>query len=139
MNSEEIIKVIDELCKKFGVAIDWTSQNVLPYIKELCHRIAIYKISMNAIGIFIGLVFLVLGICLSKKVISEYLYCQKNQKDTAWWDYFCGPEPSALISMVGIGIAGIIALSVLSCSISELIKWVVVPELGLFEYLQGLM
>lgn len=139
MNSEEIIKVIDELCKKFGVAIDWTSQNVLPYLQELGHRIAIYKIAMSAIGVFIGLVFLVLGICLCKKVISEYLYCRKNKKDTVWWDYDFGPEAPAFFSMVGIGAAGIIALAVLSCSIPELIKWVVVPELGLFEYLQGLM
>ena len=139
MNSEEIIKVIDELCKKFGVVIDWTSQNVLPYLQELAHRIAIYKITMSAIGVFIGLVFLVLEICLCKKVISEYLYCQKNQKDTAQWDYDCGPEGPALISMAGIGIAGIIALATLCCSVPELIKWVVVPELGLFEYLQGLM
>ena len=139
MNSEEIIKVINELCEKFGIAIDWTSQNVLPYLQELCHRIAIYKISTSAIGVFIGLVFLVLGICLCKKIISEYLYCQKNQKDTAWWDYYCGPEAPAIISMLGAGVAGIVALAVLSCGIPELIKWVVVPELGLFEYLQGLI
>ena len=30
--SDEIIKVIDELGKRFGIVIDWSSENVLPYI-----------------------------------------------------------------------------------------------------------
>lgn len=29
--SEEVIKILDALAEKFGLAIDWTSANVLPY------------------------------------------------------------------------------------------------------------
>ena len=36
--SQEIINVLDYLCNKFGIAIDWTSENVIPYIEELCER-----------------------------------------------------------------------------------------------------
>lgn len=32
--SDEIIKVLDDLSKRAGIAIDWTSQNVLPYYKN---------------------------------------------------------------------------------------------------------
>ena len=28
--SEQIIQVIDALCEKFGIAIDWTTQNIIP-------------------------------------------------------------------------------------------------------------
>ena len=31
---DEIIKVINDLCGKFGIAIDWTSSNVIPYLEE---------------------------------------------------------------------------------------------------------
>lgn len=31
--SVEVIKVLDALVEKFGIAIDWTSANVLPYLQ----------------------------------------------------------------------------------------------------------
>lgn len=33
--SEDIIKVLDNLAQKFGIAIDWTSQNAMPYLEDL--------------------------------------------------------------------------------------------------------
>ena len=35
---EEIIKVLDHLDNQFGLAIDWTSDNVLPYLSELSNK-----------------------------------------------------------------------------------------------------
>ena len=37
--SEQIIKVLDSVCEKFGIAIDWTNNNVLPYIQQLGDKI----------------------------------------------------------------------------------------------------
>ena len=31
--SDGIIKVLDSLADKFGIAIDWTSSNILPYLQ----------------------------------------------------------------------------------------------------------
>lgn len=36
--SDQIISVLDALCEKFGIAIDWTSQNVIPYIQLLAKK-----------------------------------------------------------------------------------------------------
>jgi len=44
MISDEIIKVLDALCERFGIVIDWTSQNVIPYVMELGSRIVRYEI-----------------------------------------------------------------------------------------------
>ena len=33
--SKEIIEVLDYIGEKIGVTIDWTSDNVIPYVKEL--------------------------------------------------------------------------------------------------------
>lgn len=33
--NEEIIKILDYIGSKFGVAIDWTDKNVTPYLQEL--------------------------------------------------------------------------------------------------------
>lgn len=36
--SNEVIKIIDNLCEKFGMAIDWMSQNVVPYLQEVSQK-----------------------------------------------------------------------------------------------------
>lgn len=36
--SEQIIQVLDYLGKKLGLTIDWTSENVLPYVQTLCDK-----------------------------------------------------------------------------------------------------
>lgn len=53
--SDEIIKVLDDLSERAGIAIDWTSQNVLPYLQELCDKYISYEIWTSAVYIFICL------------------------------------------------------------------------------------
>jgi hypothetical protein len=36
--SNEIIEVLDHLSEKFGVVINWSSENVMPYVQELCGK-----------------------------------------------------------------------------------------------------
>ena len=64
--SDEIIKVIDAVSEKTGMAIDWTSQNIVPYVTEVIHRFAMYKVSMNAVGAFIATLFFVATIFFLK-------------------------------------------------------------------------
>jgi len=41
--ANEIIKVLDNLGEKFGIAIDWSSANVVPYLQDLMTRIVKYE------------------------------------------------------------------------------------------------
>ena len=34
--SDEVVKILDALADKFGIAINWTSANVIPYLQQLC-------------------------------------------------------------------------------------------------------
>lgn len=54
--SENLIKVFDYLGEKFGVAIDWTSQNVMPYVQDLSNRIIRYEILTSTFWIAVGLI-----------------------------------------------------------------------------------
>ena len=40
--SNEVIKVLDHICDKFGIAIDWSSSNVIPYLQDLMVRMTKY-------------------------------------------------------------------------------------------------
>ena len=79
--SDQMIAVLDEFCAKFGIAIDWTSENILPYVKELLGKFITYEIVTSVIWIVIGSIGLVATYALRKK------YCKKNAiKSTTNWD-----------------------------------------------------
>lgn len=60
---DEIIKVLDYLCEKIGVTINWASSqvsdNVLPYIQEVVRRYTIYEIIFYALWLFISIILYV--------------------------------------------------------------------------------
>lgn len=69
--SEEVIKVLDALAEKFGLAIDWTSANVLPYLQQLCGKYVTYEITTSVVWMLIGICLLFIG----KYVIGKAKYC----------------------------------------------------------------
>ena len=52
--SSEIIEVLDYLGEKFGIAIDWTSNNVLPYLQTLADKFIKWEISTSIVWIAIA-------------------------------------------------------------------------------------
>ena len=69
--SEEIIKVLDELADKFGLAVDWTSANVVPYLEQLCGKYVNYEIATSVVWIMLGLLFFIVGIICYKIVYKH--------------------------------------------------------------------
>ena len=51
--SEEVIKILDDLCKRFGIAIDWSSENIVPYLEQLCKKYINYEIVTSVIWIIL--------------------------------------------------------------------------------------
>ena len=75
--SDEIIKILDDLGKRFGIAIDWTSENVLPYMETLGKRIVDYEfytslfyVGLYAIGLIIAIIMIVYAIKNKVKIIK---------------------------------------------------------------------
>ena len=69
--SEEIIKVLDALADKFGLAVDWTSANVVPYLEQLCGKYVNYEIATSVVWIMLGLLFFIVGIICYKIVYKH--------------------------------------------------------------------
>ena len=59
--SNEIIKVLDDLAARFGVAIDWTAENIMPYLTEIFKRHTTYEIIMCVVDILGATIFIVAG------------------------------------------------------------------------------
>lgn len=64
--STEIIKILDEICDKFGIAIDWTSQNVMPYLEQVGEHIIQYELDSSILFILIAILSIILTIGIYK-------------------------------------------------------------------------
>ena len=62
MLSDEVIKILDYLCDKIGITIDWTSNNVFPYIEQLCEKFINWEISTSIAWMVIMCVATVLSL-----------------------------------------------------------------------------
>ena len=68
--SDAIIKVLNELCDKFGIAIDWTSDNVVPYLQDLMVRYSKYVCYTSIMWLVIGLIIMVIFAVLLYKYLK---------------------------------------------------------------------
>ena len=62
--SSEIIEVLDYLGEKFGIAIDWTNNNVLPYLQALVDKFIKWEISTSILWIAIAALIIAMTITL---------------------------------------------------------------------------
>ena len=86
--SEEIIKVLDALADKFGLAVDWTSANVVPYLEQLCGKYVNYEIATSVVWIMLGLLFFIVGIICYKIVYKHKDWGVTTYYETIPDDYF---------------------------------------------------
>lgn len=88
--SNEIIKVLDHLCDKFGIAIDWSSNNVMPYLQDLMVRITKYAIYTN-------ILWLVMSILIISATVFALVKIIKVARESMYdWDFIV-----AISSLIG--------------------------------------
>ena len=112
--SDQIIEVLDYICKKLGLTIDWTSENVLPYVQTLCNKYINWEIASSIIWIVIGVVCIILSVILIRKINDDDL----------------------LLFLFASLVAGVIIIGVQAF---DIVKCIYFPELQLFEYVQTLL
>lgn len=136
--SDQIIKVLEYLGDKLGIAIDWTAENVIPYAEQLFKRYVTFKITYTSIGIFIALICATTAIVLGIKLTKGCVECTNTGKDNLWWDRY-GPSAIGIIALCVIVIFGAIGIVALSCNISSLIQWIIIPEIPFAKEVAALL
>lgn len=131
--SEEIIKIFDYIGEKFGIAIDWSNANVVPYIQELCGRYINWEIATSVVWMLIGFVILMFLIPVRKR----YKEHKKDYKDgkIGYCDY---SDYTFTANLISIGLA-ILGLSFVLTQIFDIIRCICIPELQIYEYITTLM
>ena len=115
--SDQIIQVIDNLCEKFGLVIDWTSETAVPYMATLCTKLVSFEIWSSVAWLIIMLVGFIVALMLIRKFRHS------------------GIDVIVPISMVS-GFFCMFAISGCIAQIMDIIKCLTFPEMFVFEYVQ---
>lgn len=130
--SKEIINVLDYLCDKFGIAIDWTSDNIIPYLESLCEKYIRYEIFTSIAWIAIFLVITgIISIALS------IMHKKANAVD--WDDYehkvIC---TTAIILWIAFIVMAFVSIIIVGTEVFDIIECYTIPEKTILEYLNQL-
>lgn len=108
--SDQIIEVLDDLCSRFGVAIDWTQENIIPTLSSLGEKYIRYEIATSVarcvVWIAVASILLLLGRIFHKKEYDD----------------------------IG-AIAAAIAMFVVAVQAFDIIECITIPEKTIIEYL----
>ena len=115
--SNEIIEVLDYLCDKFGIAIDWTNQNIMPYLEQLFTKFIAWELSTSIAYIVI---FAIIAVILT--VVLIWIV----RTDEMFTEVIFIPIMFGIVGLiVGIGV-----------QVFDIIECNVFPEKVLFDYIQ---
>ena len=120
--SSQSIEVLDALCDKIGIAIDWTSQNVVPYATDLATRIITYEISTSAAWIVIAAIV--------------FLIAWKMTKNLCKVDAF---DDGRFLGWAIRIVVGILCFGKIGFEVFNIIEAVALPEKTLYDFIMGLM
>ena len=110
--SDEIIKVLEYMCDKVGVTIDWTSNNVLPYIQQLGEKFIRWEIGTSIGWIALTVVSIIIAFLFVK-------FCDLDGlEDIFFW-----------LTIIG-------AIIVIGFQVFDIIECYTFPEKAIYEYIQ---
>ena len=127
--NNKVIEVLDYLCAKFGVVIDWTSNNIWPQVTEFMARYATYSIVRAVAWIAICTIGVVASVIFLKKIYKSY-------KNHAFWydeELFCCIATALCIGVALFSIGGIFD------NIFVVIDWAFIPEMKFIEAISSMV
>ena len=119
--SNQIIAVLDAICEKFGIVIDWTASNIMPYLQDLCKRIVTYEIATSAAWIILQVVILLLAFYIRNKKIKPLAKADD--------DDYCIVIATTICIVIAI-----IATIVICVQVADIIKALTIPEITVYYF-----
>lgn len=133
--SEQIIQVIDALCEKLGIAIDWTGENVIPYLETLCGKLISYEIGTSIAWMVIWVVLSVGCMVATKKFYPVF----KNGLEKDKTNYDIGWSLASVFSIIALAIIHLTTIIVVGTQVMDIVKCLTFPEMYVFEYVQNII
>lgn len=121
MISNQIIEVLNEICNKFGLAIDWTSKNVQPYLQELMTKCVAYKFATSIMWLIFGILVCTIGGVFAKMTVGSWKK-YKEKGPFSDYDIYCVMQGIVSGTILTAGIVMVV------CNITTMITCKTFPE-----------
>ena len=128
--SDQIIAVIETMCDKFGIAINWTSENILPYVEQLCKRYVTYEIATSS-----ALIVVLLAMFVVAFIVTRMLH-KKANKIGYYEEAIVFP---AIVCAVVTIVLGLVTIGMCFREGNDIITCLTFPEKQILEYVSNLM
>ena len=128
-SSNKVVEVIDALCEKLGIAIDWTANNVMPYVQTLMQKLVAYEIWTSVAWIIIMFMLTLIIFCVHK--YFDHRTNAKSYSDFEEFMYYA--------SHVVFWILAVLSVLVIGVQVFDIIECVVFPEKYVIEYISSLL
>lgn len=125
--SQNVIEIFDDLCERIGIAIDWSAENIMPYIKDLLERFIRFEI-----GTSIFYIVLSIFVCIVVGIISIVSYKPAKEIDhdpdfiSTWVNW---------ISTIAIVLLSIGSIIVIGNQVYDIIQAIYLPEKTLYDFI----
>lgn len=119
--SNQIIAVLDAICEKFGIVIDWTASNIMPYLQDLCKRIVTYEIATSAAWIILSVVVVLLALYIRNKKVKPLSEADED-------DFIL------VIATIVCAVISAIALVMVCVQVFDIIKALTIPEITIYKF-----
>lgn len=124
--SDQIIQVLDDICRRFGIVIDWTNENVLPYATLLCTKLVTYEL-------WTSVAWLVISVMVTLAMVIIIKKNKESLKETMSDDFF------GVFIFIGLGLISIACVAGIISQTMQIIKCITFPELFIFEYIKHML
>ena len=119
--SNQIIAVLDAICEKFGIVIDWTASNIMPYLQDLCRRIVSYEIATSVAWIVLQVVIVVLAFHIRNKKVRPIAESDGDDYSLSGYTIVC-----AIIT--------VIAFIVICVQAVDIVRALTIPEITIYYF-----
>ena len=126
--SDEIIQLLDDLGRRFGIVIDWSSENVMPYLQDFMSRYINYEIITSIVWLIVLVVCCTGMVIAIPRLIKYEREC--NESDCVVWPTVVVVFFMAMIILCLIGIGS---------QINDLIICNTIPEKMIIDYVNYLV
>lgn len=127
--SEEIIKILDELGKRFGIVIDWSNQNIIPYLQELFKRFICYRNITACVWIILSIAMTISGVVMIRSL-------NKWRKSDDYDD--CDDDMLAILGYIFSVFIIALGIGLIIGNVFVIIKNVCIPEMVVYEYITNI-
>ena len=137
---EELCNIIDKIAEKIGVAIDWSSENVMPYIQDIMQRYRTMNIVNNIIVTAVCAIIITICVIVAVKITKGITNGSQNMVSSIWFDAdYDAVSIFSMMASIIIAISFLISVIMLCGATGKLMGWLYVPEVEFLGVLKGFM